>query len=235
MLRYVFSRRAFFVAIAFFLLVVGGSLLYSWDIRRSTESELGQTLKIKQHPENQNAADTAADIPPSPGETADSGHWHGDVWHSTPHAIREDRANMEVIDTPETQESPFFNLESPETGVDRDIPWEETADAQRLTQKLLKEWEDFGYDLKGKYSVLFDQQALEKLAQTREGRQQIKSQAGAIVTETLDEFERLFSQIPSDFSLVVLDLLEEHFTENNQGLPQKYIDQALDQMRSKIN
>ncbi len=52
MLRHVFSSRTTLAALVFFMLVVGGSLLYSWHILRTTESDLEQGHQILQQPEN---------------------------------------------------------------------------------------------------------------------------------------------------------------------------------------
>lgn len=173
------------------------------------------------------------------GDTSPDGHWHGNVWHSEPHTdvFPSVSKAMTEVRPPETEK----DIDFPETqtdsdaGVDPKLPWKETSEAERLTQKLFKDWEDFAFDLQVKYSTLFDQQSIERVARTREGRQQIKKQASAMVQETLDEFERLFSQLPSDFSNEVLDSLEEHFGEDNHGIPEKYIDQMLERMRSRIN
>lgn len=42
MLRDLLSSRAIQVGFVFFLLVVGGSLLYSWHVHRTTEAEFGK-------------------------------------------------------------------------------------------------------------------------------------------------------------------------------------------------
>ena len=53
------STRAIQVGIAFFVLVVGGSLLYSWHAEQTMKAELAETLLIRQQAENLNAARTA--------------------------------------------------------------------------------------------------------------------------------------------------------------------------------
>ena len=37
------GSRAILVGLVFFLLVVGGSLLYSWHVHRTTDTELAET------------------------------------------------------------------------------------------------------------------------------------------------------------------------------------------------
>lgn len=56
MLYNMLSMRAIQIGVAFFFLVVVGSLLYSWHVYHTTESEFAETHQIQQHPENQNAA-----------------------------------------------------------------------------------------------------------------------------------------------------------------------------------
>lgn len=239
MLRSILSgSRAIFTGVVFFVLVVAGTQLYSWHFHRQSEAELRWT---QQQLENNKVRTAAMEKPPPPGETTQSGHWHGNEWHSEPHTLSQspDVGQVSVItDThiqQQLQEDTGVDSDVLETEDDTDIPWEETAEAERLTKKLLSDWEDFAYSLQSKYPVLFDQQAINRVAQTASGRRQIKSQVKAMIDEALDEFERLFSQLPSDFSHKVLDLVGPRFTEGNTGIPQQYLDEALDMMRSRIN
>ena len=46
MFRDMFSgSRAIFIGVVFFVLVVGGSLLYSWHVHRTTDAELAETRR----------------------------------------------------------------------------------------------------------------------------------------------------------------------------------------------
>ncbi len=54
----IFSMRAIQVGIVFFLIVVGGSLLYSWHIHHTTNAELAETPQHLKHREDQNVART---------------------------------------------------------------------------------------------------------------------------------------------------------------------------------
>ena len=56
----ILSMRVIQVGVAFFLLVVGGSLLYSWHIRHTTNAELAERQQLLKHREDQNAARTAS-------------------------------------------------------------------------------------------------------------------------------------------------------------------------------
>ena len=62
------SNRAIQVGILFFVLVVGGSLLYSWHAEQTTKAELAERLPIQQHTETLNAARTAPLDVATPGE-----------------------------------------------------------------------------------------------------------------------------------------------------------------------
>ena len=81
MLKDLFSNRLFIGALAFFILTVGGSLLYMQHVERQTARELAvHEERIKQLTEKQKPA------PQAPiGDTSQGGHWHGDEWHAQPH------------------------------------------------------------------------------------------------------------------------------------------------------
>ena len=59
MLRDLLSRRAIQVGFVFFLLCVGGSLLYSWRVQRTTETEFGKRPKPVVSIENKPETNTA--------------------------------------------------------------------------------------------------------------------------------------------------------------------------------
>ncbi|MYB96279.1 hypothetical protein F4054_17630 [Candidatus Poribacteria bacterium] len=67
MLRDILSSRAIQVGIAFFVLVVGGSLLYSWHIQHITEIELRPTLPAVESRESENKTQTIAVTFEGPG------------------------------------------------------------------------------------------------------------------------------------------------------------------------
>ena len=56
MLYNILSIRAIQIGVAFFLLIVGGSLLYSWHIHHTTNAELVETQQLLKHREDRNAA-----------------------------------------------------------------------------------------------------------------------------------------------------------------------------------
>ena len=55
------GSRAIFIGIVFFVLVVGGSLLYSWHVHRTTDAELAETQRRVQPLKNKNEMHTAKD------------------------------------------------------------------------------------------------------------------------------------------------------------------------------
>ena len=55
------GSRAIIAGLAFFVLCVGGSLLYSWHVHRTTDAELAETRRKVQPLKNDTAARTAQD------------------------------------------------------------------------------------------------------------------------------------------------------------------------------
>ena len=55
------SSRVIFIGLVFFVLVVGGSLLYSWHVHRTTDAELAETQRKVQPLKNKNEMHTAED------------------------------------------------------------------------------------------------------------------------------------------------------------------------------
>ena len=55
------GSRAIFIGLVFFIVVVGGSLLYSWHVHRTTDAELAETRRKVQPLKNDKAAHTAQD------------------------------------------------------------------------------------------------------------------------------------------------------------------------------
>ena len=114
MLRDLLSSRLIQLGFVFFVIIVGGSLLYSWHVQRITEAEFGKRLPAVQALEKQNETRTANVEKPPPGETTQSGHWHGDEWHATePH--RQD--DLPLTTSLETSKQGVLSRESPQADV----------------------------------------------------------------------------------------------------------------------
>lgn len=61
MLNHILSSRVVLTAFVFCMLIVSGSLFYSWHIRRTTDAELALSDALLQHRKNQNETRTTTD------------------------------------------------------------------------------------------------------------------------------------------------------------------------------
>ena len=66
------------VWIPILIAVVGCGLFYSQKNANQKSITIIKPVEVEQP--------ATAPKPPPPGETAESGHWHGDVWHAENHA-----------------------------------------------------------------------------------------------------------------------------------------------------
>ena len=124
MLRDLLSNRAILGGLVFCVVLVGCTQFYSWQVRRTSQEELERTTRTVQQLKKQNETRAAeVEKPPPPGETVQSGHWHGDKWHATePH--RQDTLPTTSLETPEPK---VLSGESP------------PADASLTQLKVVKE------------------------------------------------------------------------------------------------
>ena len=86
MFKRLFSDNRIFIAAVCLLVFIAAGLLYLQTVKRDAQREVQRTQEIvtqRQTPTTQ--AQPARPKPPPPGETAETGHWHGDVWHTQPH------------------------------------------------------------------------------------------------------------------------------------------------------
>ena len=72
MFRDILTSRLIFAGLVFFLIIVSGSLFYSWYMRRTTEAEFAQTDTFPQHSENKRDADVSQDFEPIDPDTLES-------------------------------------------------------------------------------------------------------------------------------------------------------------------
>lgn len=104
MLGNVFSSRAILAGFIFFLVIVGCTQFYSWQVRRTSQEDLERTKRTVQQLEKQNKARTTEVAKPPPAdETEQSGHWHGDEWHANEPHGREDFSSAPYKETPEQE------------------------------------------------------------------------------------------------------------------------------------
>ena len=87
MLKGLFSNRLFISALAFFVLCVGGNLLYLQHVKQQSAREFAKTQeRLKQWNERREAQSTAETPPVT--DTLQGGHFHADgTFHAEPHEI----------------------------------------------------------------------------------------------------------------------------------------------------
>ena len=101
MLKALFHNRLFMGALAFFVLCVGGSLLYQQHVRHQDGEKLAETQdRVEQWNERQNPTTEV-----KTGDTSQGGHFHADgTWHGEPHA----EVDHPVLPPLQEQETPKF-------------------------------------------------------------------------------------------------------------------------------
>ena len=114
-----------------------------------------------------------------------------------------------------------------------------TADAENLEQiagEILEEWTNFVEDLRYKYPLLsMSQDEIRFLSQLPEGRQEIRSQAQAIRNETINQIVNLLSHYTSEKAEEILRDIEKQVWQENHNVPPEYIEEALDNIRERLN
>lgn len=138
MLKELFSNRLFIGALAFFVLCVGGSLLYMhYDMQRSAVEFAKDQEQIKQLTERQTPQPKAETpvVDPSQG-----GHFHEDgTWHGEPHTVE-----VPVEPPAVAPSEPYFSdaelAEIPEDMLEPDIPL--PADLKNVDLDTWKQWRD---------------------------------------------------------------------------------------------
>ena len=140
-------QKKFWIPILIVLLaVVGCGLFYSKRIAQQERVNVHKPIEVEQPPTSK---------PPPPGETAESGHWHGDEWHAEPHGAHPPaEVSEQPQPTTEAQSTPVgaqqVNAQSPAPMQDssRTRPPQEVAEIQRQQ----REWVDKDYELRIKVS-----------------------------------------------------------------------------------
>ena len=105
------------------LAVIGFGLFYARQVSKQEPVKVYKTVEVEK-PETPK--------PPPPGETAESGHWHGDEWHAEPHAETQEAerlAGVEFIEMPENPpdllpeaEKEALYAQLPSSAVPENIP-----------------------------------------------------------------------------------------------------------------
>ena len=162
-------QKKFWIPILIVLLaVVGCGLFYSKRIAQQERVNVHKPIEVEQPPTSK---------PPPPGETAESGHWHGDVWHAEPHkpvAVSEAELTTPPTELTEAQSTPVgaqqVNAQSPAPMQDssRTRTPQEEAEIQRQW-KVWREWEN-QYSELGDERLQLEHEYTELLAQTEDER-----------------------------------------------------------------
>ena len=106
MLKDLFSNRIFIGALAFFLLCVGGSLLYHQHVKEQTARDLARTHERIEKLTSEQKPTTQAPV----GDTSQGGHFHADgARHEGPHET--------PVETPTAGETPLLNLSEAESAA----------------------------------------------------------------------------------------------------------------------
>lgn len=90
MFKQLFSDNRIFYGLVCLLVFIAGGLLYLQTVKQEAKRDVQRTQGVAtQQLPPKTEAQPAPPKPPPPGETAESGHWHGDVWHAGPHTPQE--------------------------------------------------------------------------------------------------------------------------------------------------
>ena len=76
---------------------------------------------------------------------------------------------------------------------------------------------------------------LTKIAETKQGRRKLKSQATAMVTDTLDKLEELLRPLPPEMIQKILTEVEAQLQQFNPGTDPKYMKEALERLKARLN
>lgn len=176
-------------------------------------------------------------------DTAD-GHWHDGEWHAErdeEQALVPDETSGSALPAVSSDEGKTIveTIAEPEETLpepsEPPVEWEDSDEARLLAENFAREWNDFQQNLLAKYHVLSNPEELTRIAQTRQGRRQLKSQVEAMINETLDKLEELLTPLPPEVSHKLLDAVEAAFQQNNPGVPPEYLTESLEMIRARIN
>ena len=183
------------------LAVIGSVLFYGQQVARQPATTRFIPVETPQTPK-----------PPPPGETAESGHWHGDHWHAAPPHETPVAAPEAEADPSPTPVAELTEVQDTATGAQHAIPAVQddlpplTAQEDTEIERQWREWVDKDYELRVKVS-------------------QAHQAWSDLIPETADEVERYQTdkvwqrkaQEAADKYDEVLNMLRQH--EANSVLP----------------
>ena len=94
-----FDKRIW-IPICLLVILVSVGLFYVHHIAKQPQ----EPVKIYKAVEVETPA--VAPKPPPPGETHETGHWHGDEWHAVPHENHPETPSTTAVNPPQQQETP---------------------------------------------------------------------------------------------------------------------------------
>lgn len=95
--------------------------------------------------------------PPPPGETFETGHWHGDEWHKGSHDAHTQVTTPEVQVTPSGTQIPNENLDTstpPENLSESSAPTQESSERGQTFDEAHHAWREKHQELIDEYSQL---------------------------------------------------------------------------------
>ena len=110
-----FRKSVWLPILSALLFVIGCGLFYGRKVANQEPIKVYKPVDVKKKP--------VAPKPPPPGETYETGHWHGDEWHSEPHethAPTPPQADAPVVEAQAPQPRGYPPL--PPSSVPVDIP-----------------------------------------------------------------------------------------------------------------
>lgn len=126
-----FAKKVWIPILIVLLAVIGGVLFYSQKTANQKPVTIIMPAEVEQ---------PTAEKPPPPGETHETGHWHGDVWHSVVN---------EPITAPEAEQStpPTENTEvqGAPVGAQPPTPMQDSSRTQTLQEKaeIQRQWREW--------------------------------------------------------------------------------------------
>ena len=192
MLKQLLLDNRIFIAAVCLLVFIAGGLLYLQTVKRDAQRDVKRTQKrVEQRDIPKTEGQTTPPKPPPPGETVESGHWHGDEWHTGRHdsPAEGQRIAQEPLADTKVQGAPVIaptQEASPRTRTPQEI-----AEIQRQWREW-REWHDKWEEL----SDAFDQTTqewMDALPQTPEELERFetdekyKREVGRKISEALEK------------------------------------------------
>ena len=194
-------QKKFWIPILIVLLaVIGCGLFYNQKTANQEPVTSIKPVEVKRS--------TTAQKTPPPGETAESGHWHGDVWHAEPHETPVEPPSTAEVNQPILQETPSVIPQGDSTANPNQEPSEastrtrtpqEVAEIQRQWREW-REWED-KYSELGDEHLQAEQEITDMLALTEEERyetdENYRREVGRKISEAMEKSAKVYEKMKS--------------------------------------